>query len=139
MREVDLMAYHPNGNFSLPSSVSYLPNNLSCHANQVVRTLCTPTKRIDGIILMKNHPLLPLQSTVKYNEVNISNYASGESTKVTLNAKTSIFQAALVSLYEETFLIVASSDGTHIYMNDGLEMKFFLPIGVSTSEDANGE
>ena len=76
---------------------------------------------------------------MKFNEVHISNYSSGESTKVTLNAKTSIFQASLESLHGESFLVVASSDGTHIYMNDGLEMKFFLPIGVSASEeDSNG-
>jgi hypothetical protein len=76
---------------------------------------------------------------VKFNEVHVSNYGSGEATKVTLNGKTSIFQASLLSLHSEAFLVVASSDGTHIYMNSGLEMKFFLPIGVSASEDSNGK
>lgn len=105
------MAYHPNGTFSLPCTVSYLPNNLSCLENQV--------------------------SIVKFNEVSISNYSSGEATKVSLNPKTAVFQASLVRLHEEIFLVVASSDGTHVYMNGGLEMKFFLPIGVSISEESN--
>lgn len=75
---------------------------------------------------------------MKFNEVNVSNYSSGESSKVSLNARTSIFQASLVNVRGEIFLVVASSDGTHIYMNDGLELKFFLPIGVTANEDSNG-
>ncbi len=75
---------------------------------------------------------------VKFNEVFISNYGTSESNNVTLNAKTSIFQASLQSLHSEVFLVVASTEGTHVYMNDGLEMKFFLPIDVTANTDAQG-
>jgi hypothetical protein len=76
---------------------------------------------------------------VKFNEVFVSNYSSGESTKATLNAKTSLFQASLEAMHGDVFLVLASSDGTHVYMNDGLEMKFFLPIGVSVTGDTQGK
>jgi len=105
------MAYHPNGNFNLHVTASYLPSNLSCLGNQL--------------------------TVVKFNEVYISNYGSGEFTRVTLNTKTSIFQAALVTVNEESYLVIASSDGTHVYPSGGSEMLFFLPIGVSTGEDSN--
>lgn len=105
------MAYHPNGNFNLHVTASYLPSNLSCLGNQLAVT--------------------------KFNEVYISNYGSGEFTKATLNTKTSIFQAALVNVNETPYLVIASSDGTHVYPSDGSEMLFFLPIGVSTSENSN--
>ena len=139
------MAYRSNGSFSLPSTVSYLPSNLSCCGNQVVSTALQLSAHAIYILtavkqrLMFLFPFSIRQSSVKFHEVNISNYSSGESTKVTLNAKTSVFQARLVCLHAEIFLVVASSDGTHIYMNGGQELKFFLPIGVSASEDSNGK
>jgi len=101
--------YRPNGAFSLPATASFLPNNLSFLENCV--------------------------SVVKFNDVFLSNYGSGDSNKVTLSPKTSVFQASLQLLHSEVFLVIASTEGTHLYMNDGLEMKFFLPIGVSASVD----
>ena len=75
---------------------------------------------------------------VKFNEAFICNYMTGESTKASLNSKTSLFQAALVPVHDEIFLVLASSDGTHVFSKDGSEMKFFLPIGVSSSSDSDG-
>ena len=138
---IEDMAYRSDGHFSLPSTVSYLPNNLSCLGNLVVSNCKHKTSRIQFCYISLIHLqwFVMIQSTVKFNEVNISNYSSGESSKVSLNAKTAVFQASLVDVHGETFLVVTSSDGTHIYMNNGLELKFFLPIGVSTSEDSSGK
>ena len=68
----------------------------------------------------------------------MSNYSSGESNKVTLNAKTSIFHATLARAHDDIYVVVASSEGTHIYLAEGLELQFFLPIGVSANDDTVG-
>lgn len=104
------MAYRSNGTFSLPCTVSYLPNNLSCVDNNVI--------------------------FVKFNEVHVCNFSTGESRKITLSTKTSIFQAKVVSIQDDLYVVVASTDGTLVYLADNLDLVFFLPIGVSAKEDS---
>ena len=75
---------------------------------------------------------------MRLNDVVVSNTKTGEAHRISLSTRSHIHSAVFVRVRQATYLVVASSIGVQVWSQDGMVLKYFLPLNsVVTGESGD--